>query len=175
MVPRAALCLSVLLIASAPAFATEQASADGQQIVSAKADQVLVLKGERRLLLLRAGEVLRSYRVALGWDPTGPKQSQGDGRTPEGRYELDWRNPESKFYRAIHISYPAPSDLARARDQGLSPGGNIMIHGLPNDLEIIGSDHAKWDWTEGCIAVTNAEMDEIWSYVDDGTPIEIRP
>ena len=118
---------------------------------------------------------MRSYRVALGWDPVGPKQFQGDGRTPEGQYELDWRNPESKFYRAIHISYPAPADLARARSQGLPPGGNIMIHGLPNDLEIIGADHAKWDWTEGCIAVTNAEMDEIWSYVDDGTPIEIRP
>ena len=113
--------------------------------------------------------------MALGFTPHGPKQYQGDGRTPEGRYVLDWRNDESEFYRSIHVSYPSAEDLARAQARGVSAGGNIMIHGLPNGLDDIGPDHVKWDWTEGCIAVTNAEMDEILSIVDDGTPIEIRP
>lgn len=168
------LALAVAL-AMAVAAAPDGAWADVATARSAKADQVVVLKGERRLLLMRAGEVLRSYRVALGFNPLGQKQYQGDGRTPEGRYVLDWRNPESEFYRSIHVSYPSAADLARARARGVPPGGNIMIHGLPNGLGEIGSDHVKWDWTEGCIAVTNAEMDEIWAFVDDGTPIEIRP
>jgi len=168
------LALAVAL-ATAVAAVPGEAWSDVATARSAKADQVVVLKGERRLLLLRAGEVLRSYRVALGFNPLGQKQYQGDGRTPEGRYVLDWRNSESEFYRSIHVSYPSATDLARAQARGVSPGGNIMIHGLPNGLDVIGSDHAKWDWTEGCIAVTNAEMDEIWSFVEDGTPIEIRP
>lgn len=140
-----------------------------------KADKVVVHKAARRLLLLRNGEVVKSYRIALGQNPAGPKQRQGDGRTPEGRYSLDWRNPESRFYRSIHVSYPSARDISRARQRGLPPGGNIMIHGLPEGLEVIGATHAKWDWTDGCIAVTNAEMDEIWSRVEDGTPIQILP
>ena len=141
----------------------------------AMANRVVVLKGERRLILLREATVLRSYRVALGRNPQGPKLADGDGRTPEGRYVLDWRNPRSRFHRSIHISYPGPEDLARARGRGLSPGGDIMIHGLPSRLGGFAAEHVQWDWTEGCIAVSNAEMDEIWDLVADGTVIEIRP
>ena len=139
------------------------------------ADRVLVLKSERRLLLLAGDAVVRAYRIALGREPRGRKTREGDGRTPEGLYRLDWRNPRSRYHRAIHISYPNRGDRARARGFGVAPGGDIMIHGLPNGLGAVGADHAKWDWTEGCIAVTNEEMDEIWRAVADGTEIEIRP
>lgn len=141
----------------------------------AKANRVVVLKGERRLILLRDATVLRSYRVALGRNPQGTKVEEGDGRTPEGRYVLDWRNPHSRFHRSIHISYPGPEDWARASRRGLSPGGDIMIHGLPDRLDALAAEHTRWDWTEGCIAVSNAEMDEIWDLVADGTAIDIRP
>lgn len=151
------------------------ALAEPRQAVAPKADRVLVLKGERRLLLMSGGQVLRSYPIALGFNPRGHKQRRGDGRTPEGIYSLDWRNPESRFYRSIRVSYPNRTDRARAARAGVSPGGDIMIHGLPERLSVIGSVHSKWDWTEGCIAVTNEEMDEIWAAVDDGTTIEIRP
>jgi murein L,D-transpeptidase YafK len=140
-----------------------------------KADRVLVLKGQRELHLLAGSQTLRTYTVALGFEPEGPKRRAGDGRTPEGHYLLDRRNPESRFHRSIHISYPGPEDRAMAKSMGVEPGGDIMIHGLPNGRGWIGSDHARFDWTEGCIAVTNEEMDEIWAMVDDGTPIEIRP
>ncbi|MDJ0948052.1 MAG: L,D-transpeptidase family protein [Alphaproteobacteria bacterium] len=139
------------------------------------ADRVIVLKGERRLVLLNQGQEVRSYQIALGRNPVGRKEHKGDGRTPEGTYVLDWRNPRSEFYRSIHISYPNGEDVMRARQRGVSPGGDIMIHGLPNHLAGIDGDHAKWDWTEGCIAVKNEEMDEIWQAVADGTIIEIRP
>lgn len=141
----------------------------------ARADRVLVLKGERKLHLLAGSQTLRSYTVALGFEPEGPKRREGDGRTPEGSFVIDRRNPQSSFYRSLHISYPGFAERERARQLGVDPGGNIMIHGLPNGREWIGSDHARFDWTEGCIAVTNAEMDEIWAMVGDGTPIEIRP
>jgi len=139
------------------------------------ADRVLVLKGKRELHLLAGAQTLRTYTIALGSEPEGPKRQAGDGRTPEGRFVIDRRNPQSSFYRSLHISYPGPADRERARRMGVDPGGDIMIHGLPNGREWIGSDHARFDWTEGCIAVTNAEMDEIWAMVQDGTPIEIRP
>jgi murein L,D-transpeptidase YafK len=138
------------------------------------ADRVLVNKAERRLELLRRGRPLRSYRIALGANPDGHKLSEGDKRTPEGRYVLDWRNPWSKFYKSIHISYPNEKDVENAEEAGVSPGGLIMIHGLPMETEWVGELHALKDWTDGCIAVTNAEMDEIWAMVKDGTPIEIR-
>jgi len=134
-----------------------------------------VLKAERRLLLFRGEELLAAYRVALGSQPEGPKERRGDGRTPEGRYVLDWRQSESKFHREIHVSYPNARDRAHAAVAGVSPGGGIMIHGLPNGLGEIGADHAAGDWTKGCIAVTDEEMDEIWQAVPDGTPIEILP
>ncbi len=139
------------------------------------ADRVVVNKGARQMLLLRGDAVIKSYQVALGTDPVGAKTRQGDGKTPEGTYSLDRRNTCSKFYRSIHISYPSPAEQKAARARGVSPGGNVMIHGLPNGLGKVGELHALLDWTNGCIAVTNAEMDEIWQLVADGTPIEIRP
>ena len=139
------------------------------------ADKVVVFKALRRLMLMRDGTPIRSYRIALGRQPVGPKVQEGDGRTPEGHYVLDWRNPQSRFYRSIHVSYPNAADRRRAHRRGVSPGGDIMIHGLPAPAAEVGADHVKWDWTEGCIAVTNDEMDEIWELVDNGTPIDIRP
>lgn len=140
-----------------------------------KASAVLVDKSNRSLRLLNDGKTLREYSISLGKKPVGHKLYEGDQRTPEGRYVLDWRNSNSKFYRSLHVSYPNSRDAARARKLGKSPGGNIMIHGLPNEFH-----YAPWlykgkDWTDGCIAVNNTEMDEIWEMVDDGTPIIILP
>jgi murein L,D-transpeptidase YafK len=135
----------------------------------------LVLKAPRRLLLLRGDRVLRDYEIALGRSPTGPKRRQGDGRTPEGRYRIDSRIVDSRFHRALHISYPSRDDLDFARRAGIAPGGDVMIHGLPNGERWVGEVHLEYDWTNGCIGVTDDEMDEIWELVDDGTPIEIRP
>lgn len=143
--------------------------------VAVKADKVVVLKMQRRLDLVLAGQVVRSYHIALGRQPVGQKFHEGDGKTPEGSYVIDWRNPKSRFYRSLHISYPSDKDRRAALLRGISPGGDIVIHGLPNGLGEIGNAHSKWDWTEGCVAVTNDEMDEIWSMVGNGTPIEIRP
>lgn len=139
------------------------------------ADKVVVVKSKRELRLMDDGDVFASYPVALGSNPVGDKRKAGDGRTPEGRYTLDWRNPESEFHRALHISYPSERDRRRAEQAGVDPGDNIMIHGLPPKYAWMGETHAKTDWTDGCIAVTNAEMDRIWKRVDDGTPIVIYP
>jgi murein L,D-transpeptidase YafK len=140
-----------------------------------KADKILVLKGERQLFLVRDGTVMRSYLIALGSEPQGPKVMEGDGKTPEGLYVIDGRNPDSAFYRSLHISYPNDQDIARADALGVPPGDKIVIHGLPMYYGLLGKRHAASDWTDGCIAVSNSEMDEIWYLVDDGTPIEIRP
>lgn len=140
-----------------------------------KADKIVVVKHEQRLYLMRDGEVLKSYRVALGRHPRGTKLYEGDGRTPEGRYVLDARNPDSRFYRAFHVSYPNAADRERARELHQTAGGLIMIHGLPLERPNWGADHWMYNWTTGCIAVTDREMDEIWDSVDVGTPIEIRP
>jgi murein L,D-transpeptidase YafK len=140
-----------------------------------KADLVVVYKSERILQLKRAGRVLKAYPIALGREPTGPKLREGDGRTPEGVYTLDWRNPVSRFYRALHISYPRTGEGVHATRWGVSPGGAIMLHGLPNGISAEEIGHPRRDWTDGCIALTNAEMDEIWERVDDGTTIIIYP
>lgn len=139
------------------------------------ADQVLVLKKDRTLQLLSQGRVVKTYNVALGGNPVGAKTRQGDHRTPEGAYVLDSRNAHSRFYKAIHISYPNGHARAAARALGVSPGGDVFVHGLPNGDGWFGSSHRLKDWTDGCIAVTDTEMDEIWGAVSDGTPIEIRP
>ena len=123
---------------------------------TAVADKVIVLKSYRKLLLMKGGEVLKVYIVQLG-DPVGPKVRQGDGKTPEGNYVLDRHNLHSQYHRSIHISYPNADDVARARKLGVSPGSELYIHGLPNDFR--GHSEGLGDWTEGCIAVTNAEMD----------------
>jgi murein L,D-transpeptidase YafK len=140
-----------------------------------KADKILIEKAERRLTLLRQGQVMKTYRVALGPNPAGHKQEEGDGRTPEGKYRIDWRNPQSKFYLSLHISYPNETDKQRATERGVSPGGDIMIHGLPNGSGSLGSLHYLKDWTLGCIAVNNEEIEEIWDTVDDGIVVEIVP
>jgi murein L,D-transpeptidase YafK len=138
-------------------------------------DQVLVVKSKRTLTLLTKGKVVRSYKVALGGDSIGAKQQQGDHKTPEGRYVLDRRNPKSRFYKSIHISYPNEQDRQRATQRGVAPGGDVMIHGLPNGFGWLGATHRTIDWTDGCIAVTDKEMDEVWDLVRDGTPVEIQP
>ncbi len=137
--------------------------------------KVLVRKSERRLYLMDDDEVVRSYRISLGENPEGHKLYEGDQRTPEGDYELDWRNANSDFYKSIHISYPNVRDRELASAWGLDPGGSIMIHGLPNEAGDMAFAYTGLDWTNGCIAVTNEEMDEIWQLVADGTPIRILP
>lgn len=156
--PIAALWLGfAAIVATAPATGTETA------------EKVLVDKSDRQLYLLRGGEVWKSYAIGLGFAPEGHKRRQGDGRTPEGDYLLDWRNPKSNFYLSIHISYPDEDDLARAKANGVSPGGAIFIHGRHFPAQ------RNRDWTLGCIAVTDEAMDEIWAAVPNGTPITIRP
>jgi hypothetical protein len=140
-----------------------------------QADSILVRKGERRLYLMRRGEVLRSYRVALGLNPVGHKERSGDFRTPEGRYRIERRNPRSDFFLSMQVSYPNARDAAHARRNGWSPGGSIMIHGLPNEPRKGADYYATQDWTDGCIAVSNADMLEIWMLVSNNTPIEIEP
>jgi len=139
------------------------------------ANRILVVKHEHKLVLLRDGRILRTYRVSLARNPVGPKMHTGDHRTPEGLYVIDWRNPQSKFHLSLHISYPNANDIQRARTLHEDPGGDIMIHGLQNGLGWIGRFHRWMDWTDGCIAVTDPEMNQIWRAVPDGTPIEIRP
>jgi len=141
----------------------------------AKADLVVVHKAARRLELYRGNELLKAYQISLGRHPTGAKTQQGDGRTPEGDYRLDYRNPTSSFHRALHISYPKPEDIASARSHDVDPGGLVMVHGMRNGLGWIGRFHRIIDWTDGCVAVTNKEMDEIWDAVPDGTKIVLEP
>lgn len=136
---------------------------------------VVVYKSERKLVLLSLGKEIRSYKVALGSEPVGPKTRHGDHKTPEGVYTLDSRNPNSHFYKAFHISYPNSKDIAIAKKLGVSPGGDIMLHGLAKEYTWVGKAHTLHDWTDGCIAVTNEEMDELWRLVPVGTPIEIKP
>ena len=139
------------------------------------ADKVLIEKKERRLTLLSEGEVIKTYKIALGGDPIGPKERQGDNKTPEGTYIIDGRNNNSEYHLSLRISYPNEKDKMRAKELGVSPGGDIMIHGIKNGLSWIGALHAGIDWTKGCIAVTDQEMEEIYKLVPDGTVVEIRP
>ena len=138
-------------------------------------DKVVVKKGERTLSLLKAGTVFKTYRVSLGGEPFGHKEREGDSRTPEGNYFIDWRNPHSQFHLSMHISYPNTEDHTHAERGGYSPGGAIMIHGRPNWIGWIDFLFEGQDWTNGCIAVNNIEMEEIWNSVRNGTPIEIHP
>ena len=139
------------------------------------ADYVVVDKSDRKLYLYKAGRVLREFEVSLGLVPNGPKQREGDFRTPEGKYMLDARNVNSDFFLSIHVSYPNEADRARARAQGVDPGGQIMIHGLPNQPKYDLKRYLDTDWTDGCIAVSNSDMVGIWLMTRESTPIEIRP
>ena len=162
------LILLLAVAASLIVFGWRPAHAD-------EVDFVRVFKAERRLELLAKGQIVRSYAIALGGNPIGHKQFEGDQRTPEGRYTLDWRNDKSCCVKSIHISYPDATDKAAAANAGLSPGGMIMIHGPPNRLAWWDWALQMFDWTDGCIAVSQEEMLEIWSMVQTGTPIEIAP
>jgi murein L,D-transpeptidase YafK len=138
------------------------------------ADQIIVVKSQHRMTLLSHGVPIKVYQVALGTGGLEPKEREGDGRTPEGKYILDAKNPNSLFHLSFHISYPNTADRARASKAGISPGGNIMIHGVEKKFEYLGALQHDYDWTEGCIALSNSEIDEFARLVPIGTPIEIK-
>jgi murein L,D-transpeptidase YafK len=140
-----------------------------------QADKIIILKSARSMTLLSGGKVLKKYKVALGSVPVGPKRVEGDHKTPEGDYVIDAKNSQSQFHLSLHISYPSAADQQKARSMGQSPGGAIMIHGLARPFAYLGPLHRQTDWTDGCIAVTNAEIEEIWKLVPVGTRVEIRP
>jgi tetratricopeptide (TPR) repeat protein len=138
-------------------------------------DRILIEKKARRLMLISKGEVLKTYKIALGGNPDGPKERQGDNKTPEGTYVIDSRNRESRYHLSLHISYPNERDKKRAKELGVSPGGNIMIHGIKNGFSQVGDSHTEVDWTKGCIAVTDEEIEEIAKLAPKGTIVEIMP
>lgn len=146
-----------------------------ENIADRTIDKILVLKSAHQLQLISKGEALKTYRVSLGKAPIGTKLQEGDQRTPEGFYWLDWRKTSDNYNLSLHISYPNITDSARARREGVNPGSMIMIHGTPVD-----EDYPEWyfqtlDWTNGCIAMKNSDIREVWDLVKDGTMIEIRP
>lgn len=138
-------------------------------------DRILVEKSARKLSVFRDGTELKSYRVALGRNPVGAKQGEGDMKTPEGVYSIDSRNPQSDYHLGLHVSYPSEEDTERATARGVNAGFDIMIHGIPNGNGWIGAFHRMHDWTAGCIALTDEEIEELWRVTPDGTQIEIRP
>ncbi len=138
-------------------------------------DRILIEKSARRLMLISRGDVIKSYKIALGGDPVGPKERQGDNKTPEGTYFIEGKNRDSKFHLSLRISYPNERDKIRAKELGVSPGGDIMIHGIKNGFSWVGEAHAGVDWTKGCIAVTDQEIEEIDGLAPTGTIVEIRP
>jgi outer membrane protein assembly factor BamD (BamD/ComL family) len=138
-------------------------------------DRILIEKSARRLMLISQGEVVKTYKIALGGNPIGPKERQGDNKTPEGTYVIDGRNMDSRFHLSLHISYPNERDKNRAKELGVSPGGDIMIHGIKNGFSWVGDAHTEVDWTKGCIAVTDEEIEEISKLAPNGTIVEIRP
>lgn len=150
-------------------------SVSQQPPVAEMADSIVILKKDHLLELVAKGKIIRTYKVALGQGGLAPKQREGDARTPEGHYIIDSRNAASAYHKALHISYPNVEDRKRAAKLGVSPGGAVMIHGLPNGKGWIGAGHRLYDWTLGCVAVTNEEIDEIWKLIPIGTPIDIRP
>jgi len=163
--------LTLLLLASTSIGLAQTGTQQQRSDTPQMANLVVVVKSDRMLYLYRDGIMIEQYPVELGKNPVGPKRQQGDNKTPEGAYTLDWRNPESIFHRSIHVSYPGPSDVAAAEARGVDPGDLIMIHGEPDydDRERTG------DWTNGCIAVSNEAINDIWARVEDGTPIHIYP
>jgi len=173
MVSRSIRCLVMVLLALMPVLPA--ASTDRQVASLPQADRLVVRKSQRVLELWRRGEVLRSYKVALGLVPDGPKEREGDFRTPEGRYSLGHRNPRSDYFLSIQVTYPRDEDVRRAKANGWAPGGAIMIHGRPNNPSHDAGWYARNDWTDGCIAVSNSDMVEIWLMTRADTPIDIYP
>ena len=145
------------------------------QITHADIDLVKVVKSQRQMWLLEQGKIIKQYTIALGANPVGHKQQEGDERTPEGRYILDYRNPNSGYFKSLHVSYPNKQDLANAKAKGVDAGGMIMIHGQRNGFGWAAKLTPLKDWTNGCIALNNQDMQEVWDLVKIGTPIEILP
>jgi murein L,D-transpeptidase YafK len=143
--------------------------------LSSPADSILIVKSEHRLYLMRGGEPVRSYAIALGLSPVGPKRQEFDFRTPEGHYVIDARRPNSRYFRAMHVSYPNTEDRKQAAERHVSAGRDIMIHGLPNVLQKPLSYYQTQDWTNGCIALSNEDLLEVWALVRDRIAVEIRP
>ncbi len=140
-----------------------------------KADKIIVYKAKRQLQLIQKGKILKTYKIALGSHPVGHKLKEGDGKTPEGAYKIIAKNTWSQFYLSLKISYPNTDDCKQAKANKVNPGGDIMIHGLGKKFEFLGKIHTLYDWTQGCIAVTNKEIKEIFNAVKVGTPIIIHP
>jgi murein L,D-transpeptidase YafK len=166
-----AACLALCLVCWTAALKL----AAQQPAPAQKADSILILKKDHVMELLAGGKVIRTYKVALGQGGLAPKEREGDGRTPEGHYTIDAKYAASHYHKAMHVSYPDAEDRKRAAKLGVSPGGAIMIHGLPNGKGWVGAAHRMYDWTLGCIAVTDEEIDEIFELVPVDTPVEIRP
>jgi len=160
---RLSMWLLAAMVACGPAYAAE------------KADQVIVSKSAARLYLQANGKTFATFKIALGGRPQGHKLQQGDERTPEGQYTLDSKNAQSAYYKAIHISYPDAEDRLQAKRRSIDAGGDIMIHGQPNGWEWLAPVTQWFNWTDGCIALSNRDMDAVWRAVDVGTPITIRP
>jgi murein L,D-transpeptidase YafK len=161
--------LPALLLAAAVT-----ANAGAPSAAPAVIDHIVVDKAEHRMTLMRGSKVVRIYQVALGKGGLAPKAAEGDNRVPEGIYRVTERKADSQFHRALRVGYPTPQQASAARARGIDPGSNIMIHGLPNGFGWIGSWHRLRDWTAGCVAVTDAEIDQIWKLVPVGTIVEIR-
>lgn len=156
---------AIILLWALPALAVEQA------------DSIVVNKAERKLYLKKGNDIIREYKIALGPQPVGHKQQEGDGKTPEGKYKISGRNPQSAYHLSLRISYPNEADKKQAAQRGVSAGDDIMIHGYPNLAPnvVFNKIHENYDWTAGCIAVTDDEIEEIWHLVPDNTPILINP
>jgi len=175
------LCACVALAAAAPTLYADTLAQPAEPVAFRsteslpRADRVVVYKSQRKMLLMRNDTVLRTYKIALGLNPVGHKERSGDFRTPEGTYRLGRRNPRSDFFLSIQVSYPNDVDQRNARKNGWDAGGSIMIHGLPNQLKHTPAYYETRDWTDGCIAVSNSEMVEIWLLTSDNVPIDIRP
>jgi murein L,D-transpeptidase YafK len=163
----------LVLLASATALAV---CVSAQTTVQAKtADRIVIFKSAHSMKLMHGREILRTYQVALSTVPAGAKERLGDHKVPEGDYVIDRKNPQSKFHLALHVSYPNATDRTRAHKLGVEPGGDIEIHGLPKSYARLGALHRQTDWTDGCVAVTNAEIEEIYPMVPVGTTVEIHP
>ena len=169
------LTIILLILTSLSAVALAKNTAKNNQVIPSNViiDKVYVDKSERVLKLLSNDKVIKIYHIALGDSPVGHKRQEGDERTPTGSYKLDYKNENSSYYRSIHVSYPNAADKAQAKKRGVSPGGDIMIHGQKNGFGHLAALTQKRDWTDGCIAVTDNEMDEIMAVYKAGMPIEI--
>jgi murein L,D-transpeptidase YafK len=166
-------CLASCLVAAIALIHGSMSAADASDFPVA--DKILVEKANRKLHLLSNGVPFRTFDIALGLAPEGDKEQEGDQKTPEGYYLLDGRNPDSDFFLSIHISYPSATDRQAAKQKGLEPGGQIMIHGQPNEPTFSAAYYAREDWTNGCIAVSNSDMIDIWLMTPNSVPIEILP